>query len=248
MHDNKKLSVSAAFTAAGKQLLRQPLFLIGVMFLVAGVGLVGSWLLDTLTSSTFSGVFAVLMTIIAAVGSGFVVYGKVLELGFKKIALQLVRGDEADFEDIFVSIHQGVRYIVGVILFNILVVGIPVAIIALAISGTTTELLLLADTTAGSLALAVVLGLAGYLALIFHLFPFVLLDQNYGVVKSFHTAWSITENAIFDLIIFYGVAFLLNLIGAVVFMVGLLITVPLTVLAQAHAYQQLSKGTFSYND
>jgi uncharacterized membrane protein len=248
MHDNKKLSVSAAFTAAGKQFLSRPIFLFGVMLAVVGVGLVGSWLLDTLTTTTFSGVFAALMTIVAAIGAGFVVYSKVLELGFKKIALQLVRGDESNFNNIVVSVHQGARYIVGVILFNLLVIGIPLGIIALASSGTTTELLLLAETTAGSLALAVVLGLAGYLALIFHFFPFVLLDQNYGVVESFHTAWSITENAIFDLIIFYGVVFLLNLIGALLFMVGLIVTIPITVLAQAHAYQQLSEGTFIFND
>lgn len=244
---NKKLSVSAAFTAAGKQFYRRPFFCVGLMLFITLVGVFGSWLLDTLVASSFTGVVALLATIVAAVSIGFIIYSKVLELGFKKIALQLIRGDDSSFEDIVVTVHQGVRYIVGVLLFNLLVVGIPTGIVLLASTGTTTDFLQVANTTAGSLVLAVVLGLGGYLALIFHLFPFVLLDQNYGVVQSFHVAWSITEDAMFDLVIFYAVALLLNLIGVFVFMIGLLITVPITILAQAHVYQQLSKATFSFN-
>jgi uncharacterized membrane protein len=208
----------------------------------------GSWLLELLLAGTFTGFMAVLTTVSIAIAIGLVVYGKVLELGFKKVALQLVRGDDTSLKDLVVSVHQGTRYIVGVLLFNALVVGIPAGIIALASTGTTAEFLQVANTMAGSLALAVVLGLGGYLALIFHFFPYVLLDQNYGVVQAFHVSWSITENAIFDLVVFYAVALLLNIVGAFMLMVGLLITVPITILAQAHVYQQLSKATFSYSE
>lgn len=246
--EDKKLSVSAAFTAAGKQFFRRPFFCVGLMLIVALTGMLGSWLLDVFLDGTLIDLLGVFMAVIAIGGIGFAIYSKVLELGFKKIALQLIRGDGSSFQDMRVTVHQGVRYIVGVMLFNLLVVGIPVGVIWLASTGTTVDLLQVANTTAGSLALAVVLGLGGYLALIFHLFPFVLLDQNYGVVQSFHVAWSITEHAIFDLVIFYGVVLLLNLAGALLFLVGLLVTIPITVLAQAHVYQQLSEATFSFND
>ncbi len=248
MFDDKKLSVSAAFTTAGRQFYRRPFFCIGLMLIIALTGMLGSWLIEVFLAGALIDLLGVFMAVIAIGGIGFAIYSKVLELGFKKIALQLIRGDDSSFRDIIVTVHQGVRYIVGVILFNLLVVGIPVGVVWLASTGTAADLLQVANTTAGSLALAVVLGLGGYLALIFHLFPFVLLDQNYGVVQSFHVAWSITENAIFDLVIFYGVVLLLNLIGALLFMVGLLVTVPITVLAQAHVYQQLSEATFSFNE
>lgn len=248
MQNQKKLSVSQAFTAAGKQFYQRPLFCVGILLFVTLVGFVGVWSFLVLKPDMVPSELVVFVAIAMAVSIGLIVYSKVLELGFKKIALLLIRGNNASFHDIRVTVHQGVRYIIGVLLFNFIVVGVPSAAILLAATGTGTDLMQVANTAAGSLALAVIVGLGSYLALIFHFFPYVILDQNYGIVQSLHVAWSITENALFDLVIFYGVAFLLNVIGALLVGVGLLATIPVTVLAQAHAYQQLSETTFSFNE
>lgn len=247
MHDQKKLSVSEAFTAAGKAFYQRPVFCVGVFLFATLAGLVGAWLLTILQPEIVPSELVVFVAIAMTLSVGLVVFSKVLWLGFKKISLRLVRDSSTSFSDMTVTVHEGVRYVIGVLLFNIIVIGIPSAAILLAATGTGTDLMRVANSTAGSLSLAVIVGLGGYLALIFHLFPYVILDQNYGVVQSFHVAWSITEDGMFDLVIFYAIALLLNLIGAFVFMVGLLITIPITILAQAHVYQQLSKATFSFN-
>jgi uncharacterized membrane protein len=210
-------------------------------------GLIGSWMLDALSSGSLVGVQAAFTAVVAVAGLVLSVCGQVFKLGFKHIGLRLARTLGTDWEDMLVSVHTAVRYIVGTILFNLLVVGIPVGIVWLAGVGTGINFWQVAGTTAGSLTVAVVAGLAGYLALIFHLYPFVLLDRDYGVVRAFHVAWSLTEGAIFELVIFYAVVLALNLVGALLLGIGLLVTIPITILAQAHAYKQLTENTFDHD-
>ncbi len=60
-----------------------------------------------------------------------------------------------------------------------------------------------------------------------------------GVIESLRRSWHLTRGAVAKLLLFALAAILVNLLGAIPFGLGLLLTIPLTLLALAHAYIKL---------
>jgi hypothetical protein len=247
MNISKKLSVSQAYTRGWSVFRQRPLFFVSVMLLIFAVGAVGGSLLDIAVPSATRGSVSLLALVVLFSALFVVLVSELFKFGLKKICLRLVRDSSVSYEHLVSSYTRGTRYVVCLLIFNLIVLGVPLLVLSAGLSLTATDLVSIAGTTAGAVALAVVIGLGGFLALVLHLYPYVLLDNPGSIRQIFNDAWTLTDNARFDLVIFYAVAALLNFVGALVFGVGLLITIPLTIIAQADVYQQLRKHTFSFD-
>jgi len=246
MHGSKKLSVSQAYTRGWQILCEHPLFFVIIVLLVFAIGVVGGSLLNLATTSTLTDSLSLLSLVVLFSGLFVALVGELFKFGLKKIGLRLIRGASVSYDHLLSSYTRGLRYLVCLVLFNLIVFGLPLLVLSAGLNLTATNLVFTAGTTAGSLILAVTIGLGGFLALVLHLYPYVLLDNPGSIVEVFNDAWTLTDNARFDLVVFYAVAVLLNLVGAMILGAGLLITIPLTVIAQADVYQQLRKHTFSF--
>jgi uncharacterized membrane protein len=85
----------------------------------------------------------------------------------------------------------------------------------------------------------------GLIAMVrFSLFPYYLIDQSLGPIEALKKSWETTKGASWKLIGFYLLSILINLAGAFLFVIGLLITVPVTMTAHALVYRILKSQTY----
>jgi len=248
MDTKKKLSVSKAYTRGFDLVRSRAGFFLALMLVIAALGVVGGYLFDLAVSAYVNGVGSYLLLVVLFSGVFITLADELFKFGLRKIALRLDRGASAGYEHILVSYKRGVRYLICFVFFDVVVFGLPLVMLKVSLSFTEAGIASIADTVSGLIVVCTLIGLSGFLALIFHLYPYVLLDDQTGIQHTFRESWMLTDGAKFDLIIFYGVALLLNAVGFACFGVGLLVTVPITVVAQADVYQQLRKHTFSTSD
>ncbi len=78
------------------------------------------------------------------------------------------------------------------------------------------------------------------LALMFIFTPYIVIDKNLGPVEAMKESKRITDGHKWSLLWFCLVLVLLNILGAVCLLVGLLVTIPISSLAVVHAYRTLS--------
>ncbi len=69
--------------------------------------------------------------------------------------------------------------------------------------------------------------------------PYILIDKNYSVFKSFVYSYKISKGHKINILIFYLFLFILNFLAALT-IVGLFVSVPLTILSVAHLYRALA--------
>jgi uncharacterized membrane protein len=70
--------------------------------------------------------------------------------------------------------------------------------------------------------------------------PYAVIDRGAGVIDSLKQSWDITRGHKWQLFLFGLVLIGLNLLGLLAFLVGLLVTIPMTWLAVTHAYRTLA--------
>ena len=98
-------------------------------------------------------------------------------------------------------------------------------------------ILLMIITFVGMLLL-VVPGIIAALGLFFSLF--LVIDRGASPIQALKESWRITKGNKWRLFLLYLVVLILNLLGALLLLVGLLVTVPVTWLALTHAYRKLA--------
>lgn len=72
---------------------------------------------------------------------------------------------------------------------------------------------------------------------------YLIIDKGMGPIEAIKESWRITANNFFSLLGFGVTIFLLNLFGLVLLVVGLFITIPLSMLASAYVYRKLLKAS-----
>jgi uncharacterized membrane protein len=77
-----------------------------------------------------------------------------------------------------------------------------------------------------------------YLGIRLMFFTYYIVDKNAGVIDSIKMSWELTRNGVVNLFLFSVLLAVLNFIGALLFGVGLAVTVPLTFLATALLYRK----------
>ncbi|MDP3645925.1 MAG: DUF975 family protein [bacterium] len=72
--------------------------------------------------------------------------------------------------------------------------------------------------------------------------PYLIMERKLGPIEALRESARITYGHKWQLLGLLGLAFLVNLLGFLCLLVGLLVTIPVTALAIAHAYRTLSKS------
>lgn len=134
----------------------------------------------------------------------------IIDMGIIRIALKLVDMEKPSFSDLF----QG-KSLINYILASIInCVIIAVGFILLIIPG---------------IIFAFRLQFAKYL----------VIDKGMGPVDAIHKSWDMTRGITWNLFLFSLLLVLINILGLIAFLVGLFITVPLTMVANAFVYRKL---------
>lgn len=143
----------------------------------------------------------------------FLVIFFVVQIGTYNLMLKVVDGKAAVIKDLYTYTDMTMK-----ILRNIaagLIVGVIVLI---------------------GLIFLVIPGI--YLGIRLMFFTYYIVDKNAGVMDSIKMSWELTRNGVINLFLFSILLFILNFIGALLFGIGLAITVPLTFLATALLYRK----------
>ena len=135
----------------------------------------------------------------------------VMSMGLIRISLRFVDNQEAETRDLFSCFHLFFRYLFASIIFAVFVLL--------------------------GLVLLIVPGII--LALKFQFYDYFIIDKELGIVESIEKSGKITEGALWELFRFAIILIGINILGALCFGVGLLVSIPTSMLAMAHVYRQL---------
>ena len=145
---------------------------------------------------------------------GYIAMG-ILMMGYLRIALRLVDGETARFRDLFSCIGMFPALLVAAIVFDVLVL---LGFVALVIP-------------------AVIINLKLFF------FAFVLVDRGVGPIQSLKQSWAMTRGVKLSLFYLWFWTSMVYTAGALACGVGVLVTLPVAVLATAYVYRQLAPDT-----
>lgn len=152
---------------------------------------------------------------LAIFGIVFWILNMLVSLGGIKISLSLVDNKKAEFSDLFNAYPLLFNFIISSILYALIIVF--------------------------GLVLLIVPGII--FGIMFHFYSYLIVDKKLGPIESLKESKRLTSGSKWKLFLFGLVLALLNIGGAVVFLVGLLITVPITMLSYAYVYRKLQGVT-----
>lgn len=140
----------------------------------------------------------------------------VISLGFIKALLNLVDKGKGNFADLY-SEFSNVKLLVNYVLGSIIVsVAILIGFILLIIPGI-------------------------YLSLRLVFFTYFLVDKNMGAMEAVQASWKATSGNVINLIIFGFLGVGLTILGALALLVGLLVAIPVLMVASTYVYKMLSQ-------
>ncbi len=136
-------------------------------------------------------------------------------MGLVKIALRFCDNEKGQLKDLFSQYRLFFKYLLASILYSLIVVA---GVILLIIPG-------------------IIWGIK------FWFFDYFVIDKKLGPIEALKQSSAITRGARWQLLGFFIVMGLINLLGALSFLVGLFITIPVTMLAIAFVYRKLLAQT-----
>lgn len=89
--------------------------------------------------------------------------------------------------------------------------------------------------------LLIIPGIIAALGLMFT--KYLVIDRNLGPIQALKESWRITKGSKLNLLGFLIVIVLFNLLGVIALGVGLLVTIPVSMLAVAHVYRLVERAT-----
>ena len=132
-------------------------------------------------------------------------------IGFTQIGLKIAKGQRADYSDIIPPFELVIRYVFAAVLVGLIVIA--------------------------GLILFIIPGI--YFALRFSMVRFSILEGA-DVIDSLGESSKLTKGVKWKLLGFFLVFGLLNIVGALLLLIGLIVTIPMTLIAYAHVYKHLS--------
>src|SRR6185437_6057227 len=166
-----------------------------------------------------------------------IVLSVILGIGFTVMTLKIAKGEHAEYADLMPPMNVWIAYLAANILAAIVsVVPLLIAfIVCLAgyayLPGQAAIILCVVVAIIGFIV-------AAYLSLRYSFVRFAILEHQ-DIIESLRTSARVTSGKKWWLIGFFIVIGLLNILGAVLLLVGLLVTIPVTMFAFAHVYIKL---------
>lgn len=187
----------------------------------------------------YSIIFYFLTEIPGLVGVGFeiirIIVGFIIGLGIIRISLNVY--DETDFG--YSELLNQKHLLLSVIGTTVIFTGL---ILPFAILGTFSIILFFSTSPLIAILLLIVSFVAALtIATILYFADYSIVDKQLGPIKAIKESIRITKGSRLNLFIFLLTLVVLNLLGLMLLGIGLFITLPLSFLAEAYVYCQLSK-------
>lgn len=149
---------------------------------------------------------------VLAVGNvlGFIV-GIFVSLATIKFSLRLVREHQVDLTDLYTGYPRFLNMLLGSILYGLIVIG--------------------------GLILLIVPGI--YWGLKYQFFGYLIVEQDLDAIEAIKKSGRMTKGQIGHLLLYALAAFGLNLAGVIACCVGVIITIPVTLVAHGYIYARL---------
>jgi uncharacterized membrane protein len=179
------------------------------------------------------------------IGIVFWVINIVLALGMIKIALQIVDDNKPTFDDLLNNWDVIVKYfltsiVYGLISFVAFIVGLlPAAIlygIMYATSGSPTTMQTIIIAAVGAIMALVV---TIYFSIKYQFAQYFTVSEKQGPMTAIKSSAAITKGEVGNLFLFGLLVVLVNIAGALVLLIGLLATIPTTMIATAYVFRKL---------
>lgn len=138
----------------------------------------------------------------------------VMSMGVIKIALRIITGQQPNYPDLFTEYKKIFTYIGASFLYSMI--------------------------TFFGLLLFIVPGI--YWAIKYYFFAFRIVDANEDAFTALRTSGALTQGVKRQLLGFISLLWLINILGLLALVVGLLVTIPLSTLAIASVYRQLNNN------
>jgi uncharacterized membrane protein len=137
--------------------------------------------------------------------------GTLLFMGITRVVLKVTRGERPEVGDLFITEHYGAFLLASLLFYVMFAVGLVFLIVP-------------------GIAVAVIFGFYG----------FAVIDRGDGITEALNCSVEITKGHRWTILVLGLAAFGINLLGALLCGVGLLVTYPVTMIAWAYAYKTLS--------
>jgi len=140
-----------------------------------------------------------------------------ISLGYIKLSIDMVDGKAPEFKELFSCFSLLLKYLIAAIIYTIVVsIG---------------------------LVLFVIPGIIW--AVQFGFYPYVIVKERLGPLSALRKSSALTAGVKGRLIIFAFALLGINLLGVIALGIGLIITIPMSVIAAAHVFRQLEKHSSS---
>tara|TARA_B110000438_G_scaffold213550_1_gene205788 strand:- start:188 stop:820 length:633 start_codon:yes stop_codon:yes gene_type:complete len=193
--------------------------------------------------------------IIFIISTSLLVMG--LEIGFTKLIFQIIDDTKASMKDIFNYFHLLWKYIIGLLLFYLLISIVALPGILFIYWKTKGEILdiifnsindpyfqeLLAGyfDTNDLLILITIICIPGvYLSIRLCFWSYFIIDQEITAINAIKKSFYITKNKEFEIIIYLFIILVFNLIG-LISIIGICFTIPLTYLFLCKYFRLLNQ-------
>lgn len=169
--------------------------------------------------------------------TGFIssIISAIVTLGVIKALLIFVETNKGNFADILIPLKQTkilINYILAfVLIYAVVIVALPVVILI----GIFTLFI----------GFLVMIPIGIYVNLRLSLFVYYLIDKAVNPLEAFSMSWKATKGNVTNLIVFGFLSFLVIIAGALALLVGLLVAVPVVMLAGIYVYKMLSQEAAS---
>lgn len=138
----------------------------------------------------------------------------IIGMGLTRITINFADGKSSDFGDLFSCLHLLPRYLLGSILYGLIVI-------------------------AGTILL-IIPGIIW--AIKFQFFSYLIVDKEMRPIESIKRSSDITEGVKWDLLLFGSLLLGLNILGFLALLVGLFVTIPTSMIALAYVYRKLQSA------
>jgi len=136
-------------------------------------------------------------------------------VGFLKVTLRFCDQEKGRLSDLFSQYRLFFKYFLAYILYGLIVLG--------------------------GIILFIIPGIIW--AIKFQFFPYLIIDKKLGPIEALKQSAAITQGVKWQLWVFSLATGVVNIIGALLLIVGLFVTIPVTMLATAFVYRKLLART-----
>ncbi len=183
-----------------------------------------------------------LASVSQAVASGFLLLFEIIvSIGATIVVLRLGKNESVSFRMIIPPWSSAWRYLLSSVLVVLILCAGLVVPVGLGIWAYTFSGLSLTGKILIALCGALAVAIATYLILVYSMVKFISVDGKPKLFDILRRSVHITHGVRWKLLLFFIILLLLNIVGVIVFLVGLLVTLPVTMIASAQIYLTLSE-------